>query len=139
MEAFREAHGLKLLVAWLQGIHRKPHRVEAAKTALSLVSSVFHVPTVRLFHDANIPSMGDNGFVGKVSDPIAGNTRILMTLLKDDPIIFLGQLLGPACEISRLLWDFIPCVQRAEAKALIIPEYCQPETWLRYEPWETLS
>ena len=102
MEAFRgipEADGLKLLVAWLQGIHRKPHRAEAAKTALSLVTSVFHVPTVRFFHDANIPSMGENGLVGKFSDPCAGNTRILMTLLKDDPILFLGQLLGHG------LWD----------------------------------
>ena len=101
MEAFQgipEADGLKLLVAWLQGIHRKPPWAEAAKTApsmLSLVTSVFHVPTVRFSHDANIPGMGENGFVGKFSDPCAENTRILMTLLKDDLILFAGQLLGP--------------------------------------------
>ena len=71
---------------------------EAAKTAplmLSLATSVIHVPTVRFFHDANIPSMGENGFVGKFSDSCSENTRILMTFPKDDPILFAGQLLGP--------------------------------------------
>ena len=114
----------------------RPRYRSSARYFMYLPCASFMMPTYQIWE-----IMGLSANSVTQSPEIHGSWWLFWKMILSS---FWGSCWVMACEISRLLWARILMTLLeddpiAEAKALIIPEYCQPETWLRYEPWETLS